>query len=1172
VAVRKFVVVVLVLFSASALVTAQQRSSESLSQQIKTLNARLGAPVSEVEMRRRIRDRASLLAELIETDPSAAIAMALPEDNRAALAAAYPNEPIESSGTWEGEGRQLVEDDFAHGVSRTRYTVMIDGQEVSAFFAGQTPRFQCGRNVNVSGLRLGGRIAVTAVASGPLLLSSCSTLGQQKVAALIVSFPTIANTVSLSVVQSAFFGSGRALANYWNEASYGAASATGGVFGPFVLDKSYDCSTQSNQMLTAAIQAADSTVDFRNYTRVFIFYPKESCVGLGSVGCQTNFSPSHGSFSSSVAWIGVDSTSDNDYIVDVSSHEGGHGLGLQHTSAYYYPGEALGAPTATPVFDEYGDFFSAMGISYTFGSQTLIAQYAAPHKQQLGWLGGSSIQTVTASGNFTILPYETGSGLKAIRVQRGSTGKYLWLEYRQSLGNYDTLLSLISSNIYRGALIHYEDPEDFAHAGHTELLDFNPQTYKSVLDAVLDNGRTWTDPYSNLSITVNSATSSGLNVSVNYGGNCATISPSNRSHGAGAENGTVGVTAASNCSWTAVASDPWIGIPSGGAGTGSGTVNYSVSANVSTANRGGSINIGGNTFGISQVGCTYSLSSSGYSAPATAGSTTVTVTTPCAWTATPNDVWLSASSSAGTGNFTLTVNFTANIGPSSRAALIIIGNQAFTVTQAAPAAGCTYALSTGSYSAPASGGATSVNIITSCGWTATASDTWLTPAPGSGTGTTQVAVTIAANSGSSARASSITIGGQTFAVTQSGATGPTGLRFIPVTPCRVADTRAGQGTTGVFGPPSMPGGSTRDFPISSSTCGIPASAQAYSLNITVVPSGPLGFLTVWPSGQTRPLVSTLNALGGDIVANAAIVPAGINGAVSVFATNNTDVIVDINGYFAPASYTPPAGSSSLAFFTAVPCRVVDTRPGAGTSGAFGPPTMTGGSIRDFPISSSACGIPAAAKAYSVNITVVPSGGLAFLSAWPTGLARPVVSTLNSLQGKIVANAAIIPDGTNGAISIYVSNATDVIIDVNGYFADPGFVPLGGNPALVFYPLTPCRAVDTRPGQGTSGAFGPPNLTGGPGFRTFPIPSSACSVPSTAHAFAFNITVVPPGPLSYLTAWPSGQAQPTVSTLNSLDGSIVANAAIVPAGTGGGINLLSPEATDVVLDINGYFAQ
>ena len=160
-------------------------------------------------------------------------------------------------------------------------------------------------------------------------------------------------------------------------------------------------------------------------------------------------------------------------------------------------------------------------------------------------------------------------------MQRGSTDKYLWLEYRQPSGNYDPLLALISGNIYNGALIHYEDPEDVAHAGHTELLDFNPQTYKIVTDAVLDNGRTWTDPYSNLSITVNSATSAGLNVSVNYSGNCATISPTSRSHGAGAENGTVGVTAANSCSWTAVPSDPWIGISSGGAGPGSGTVNYS---------------------------------------------------------------------------------------------------------------------------------------------------------------------------------------------------------------------------------------------------------------------------------------------------------------------------------------------------------------------------------------------------------------------------------------------------------------------------------------------------------------------------------------------------------------------------------------------------------------------
>ncbi len=1111
----------------------------------------------------------------------------------------------------------------------------------------------------MSGLRLGGRIAVTAVSPGPLLLSSCSTLGQQNVAVLIVSYPGVPNTVSPSVVQSAFFGSGRALANYWSEASYGAASAAGSVFGPFVLDKTYLCTTQTDQMLSAAIRAADSTVDFRNYKRLFIFYPSDpSCVGLGSVGCLTNFSPSKGNFTSSVAWIGVDSTSNNDYIVDVSSHEGGHGLGLQHASAYYYPGEALGAPAVTPLFSEYGDLYSAMGISYTFGTQTLIAHYAAPHKQQLGWLGSSNIQTITASGNFTILPYETGSGLKAIRVQRGSgsTDKYLWLEYRQSLGHYDTLLSLISSNIYNGPLIHYEDPEDFAHAGHTELLDFNPQTYQNVADAVLDNGRTWTDPYSDLSITVNSATSAGLNISVNYSSNCATISPPSRSHGAGAENGAVTVSAAGSCSWTAVPSDSWIGIASGGAGAGSGTVNYSVNANNSISSRSGSINIRGIIFGITQAGCTYSLSNTAYPAPAAAGSTTVTVTTPCAWTATPNDVWLTPTSIAGTGNFTITVNFTANPGPFARTASILIGNQTFTVTQDPL---CTYRLSFAGDSIPAAGGTTTVFVITftpSCGWTATAHDTWLSPLPTSGAGTTPVVITVAANPTPSARTSSVTIGNQIFSITQAAAgtpcayllvqtaiyfgsgsppaqtvavtancpftptanaswvtvsetsfpgtgdtvlnisvspnTGaarsttitagtatltvfqdgsniPTGLRFIPVTPCRVADTRPGQGTIGAFGPPSMTGGSTRDFPIPSSPCGIPASAAAYSLNITVVPSGPLGFLTVWPAETVRPLASTLNSPGGDIVANAAIVPAGNNGAISVFATNNTDVIIDIDGYFAPASYIPPAGSSSLAFFTALPCRVVDTRTGALPPGAFGP--ILTGSSRDFPI-SSACGIPAAAKAYSVNITVVPSGPLAFLSAWPSGTTRPFVSTLNSLKGKIVANAAIIPAGMNGAISIYASNTTDVIIDVNGYFADPAFVPpTGGGSGLLLYPLTPCRVADTRAGQGTSGAFGPPSLPGGPGFRTFNILSSSCGIASTAKAFAFNITVVPPGLLSYLTAWPFGQPQPAVSTLNSLDGSIVANAAIVPAGTGGGIDLFTLEPTDVILDINGYFA-
>ena len=128
------------------------------------------------------------------------------------------------------------------------------------------------------------------------------------------------------------------------------------------------------------------------------------------------------------------------------------------------------------------------------------------------------------------------------------------------------------------------------------------------------------------------------------------------------------------------------------------------------------------------------------------------------------------------------------------------------------------------------------------------------------------------------------------------------LVLVAVTPCRLVDTRAGSGFPGAFGPPSLLANASRTFPIPiSPTCSIPSSAQAYSLNITVVPPAGLLFITVWPTGQPRPLASTLNDPLGTIVANAAIVPAGTSGSIDVYASHNTDIIIDINGYYAPQS-------------------------------------------------------------------------------------------------------------------------------------------------------------------------------------------------------------------------------------------------------------------------------
>jgi hypothetical protein len=195
--------------------------------------------------------------------------------------------------------------------------------------------------------------------------------------------------------------------------------------------------------------------------------------------------------------------------------------------------------------------------------------------------------------------------------------------------------------------------------------------------------------------------------------------------------------------------------------------------------------------------------------------------------------------------------------------------------------------------------------------------------------------------------------------------------------------------------------------------------------MTAVPATPLGFLTTWPAGQPQPLVSTLNAPTAAVTANAAIVPAGTNGAVNVYVTNPTDLVIDINGYFAP-----PGSLGELLFYSVTPCRISDTR---NPVNLFGGPSMIGGLSRIYPISNSACGLPATAKAYALNATVVPSGPLYYLTLWPTSQVQPFVSTLNS-DGTIVSNAALVPAGSNGSVSAYVMNLTDLILDVNGYFA------------------------------------------------------------------------------------------------------------------------------------------
>ena len=549
-------------------------------------------------------------------------------------------------------------------------------------------------------------------------------------------------------------------------------------------------------------------------------------------------------------------------------------------------------------------------------------------------------------------------------------------------------------------------------------------------------------------------------------------------------------------------------------------------------------------------GCTYAVTPSSQ----TIGSASAVVTfnvvseSGCAWTSSSPQSWASiATGGSSSGMDFVSVAVPANSGPTHSATLTIAG-QSVNLTQAGIS--CSYSLGTPSASLTASGGivTTTVNTAAGCPWSVTnnyPSAVSITSGA-SGTGSGSVSLTVASNAAASAQVFTIGIGTATLTITEASASGgSSGLRFIPITPCRVVDTR---NPTGQFGGPIIATNTTRTFNIPSGSCNIPATAQAYSFGVVVVPPGQIGYLSLWPTGQPQPLVSTLNS-DGRVKSNAAIVPAGTNGSINAYSSNATHLVLDINGYFVAAS-----DPTALAFFPVTPCRIADTR---NPTGPLGGPSIALNSTRTFPI-QSACGIPASAQAYSLNLTAVPKGALQYLTAWPTGqVGLPLASTLNDPTATVVlANAAIVPAwGRNGSVDIYAAGVSDVVIDINGYFAP---MTTGG---LSLYNVTPCRVLDTR----FSGTNQPITLI------DVGVSSSACGIPAGAQAYVSNVTVVPPAPMSYLSMWPQGQSMPLVSTLNAQDAAVTANMAIVPT-TNGAISIYASSPTHVVLDVSGYFAQ
>ena len=242
--------------------------------------------------------------------------------------------------------------------------------------------------------------------------------------------------------------------------------------------------------------------------------------------------------------------------------------------------------------------------------------------------------------------------------------------------------------------------------------------------------------------------------------------------------GSVSVTTASTCAWTASSDSNWLTIIAGANGTGNGAVAYSIAANSGPDARTANLTVAGQTFPISETSatCTYSVGFATTNPPAAGGSGAATVTAPpgCAWSVTSDSSWFTITSGAtGTGNGSFNFTVAANPNTTSRTANVTVGTQTVAITQ--DGVSCSFQLGGAGITATAAGGTGTIGVgasASACTWGAVSNSSWLTVTSGAnGTGSGTVGYTVAANPDTATRIGTLTIAGLTFTVTQTGVTG-----------------------------------------------------------------------------------------------------------------------------------------------------------------------------------------------------------------------------------------------------------------------------------------------------------------------------------------------------------------------------------------------------------------
>lgn len=261
------------------------------------------------------------------------------------------------------------------------------------------------------------------------------------------------------------------------------------------------------------------------------------------------------------------------------------------------------------------------------------------------------------------------------------------------------------------------------------------------------------------------------------------------------------------------------------------------------------------------------------------------------------------------------------------------------------------------------------------------------------------------------------------------------------------------------------------------------------------------------------------------------------------------------------------GTQGLVFVPAPnPYRICDTRPGNLTQCANH--TLSSGATINVQVANTLMpngqiGVPQSAQAAVLNVTATNTTGAGYFSVYPEGTTLPSVSSLNwSSPNETRANLVQTPLLSGGVSAYLFGGQADLIIDVEGWY-----VPNGYQGASLYYPISPIRICDTRPGTSAPCSKSPLSA------QNPLIVNLSSFVASGTSAVTVNVTVIGPTQSGYITLYPYGQTKPNSSNQNFAAGEIIPGRAIISVTQGITPALqiaISGGSANIAVDLNGYY--